>query len=72
MPAATAYALGRFRAHTDFGPRADDFTGVVIGTETYRVDPDDALAHVAGDVMEATITGASTDLGTQHNRCVQP
>jgi 2-keto-4-pentenoate hydratase/2-oxohepta-3-ene-1,7-dioic acid hydratase in catechol pathway len=30
--AATPYALGRFRAHTDFGPRADDFTGVVVGS----------------------------------------
>src|ERR1700760_4554218 len=29
---ATPYALGRFRAHTDFGPRADDFTGVVVGS----------------------------------------
>ena len=26
-----AIALGQFRAHTDFGPRADDFTGVVVG-----------------------------------------
>jgi 2-keto-4-pentenoate hydratase/2-oxohepta-3-ene-1,7-dioic acid hydratase in catechol pathway len=25
-----------------------------------------------GDVMEATITGGSVDLGTQRNRCVQP
>jgi 2,4-didehydro-3-deoxy-L-rhamnonate hydrolase len=33
MAAATPYALGRFRAHTDFGPRADDFTGVIIGSE---------------------------------------
>ncbi|MBV9795081.1 MAG: fumarylacetoacetate hydrolase family protein [Actinobacteria bacterium] len=31
--AAAPYALGRFRAHTDFGPRADDFTGVVAGDE---------------------------------------
>ncbi|HEY2278708.1 MAG TPA: hypothetical protein VGI00_10160, partial [Streptosporangiaceae bacterium] len=29
---ATPFALGRFRAHTDFGPRADDFTGVVVGS----------------------------------------
>jgi 2-keto-4-pentenoate hydratase/2-oxohepta-3-ene-1,7-dioic acid hydratase in catechol pathway len=34
MAAATPYALGRFRARTDFGPRADDFTGVVVGSET--------------------------------------
>ena len=33
MAAATPYALGRFRAHTDFGPRVDDFTGVIIGSE---------------------------------------
>ena len=33
MAAATPYALGRFRAHTDFGPRADDFTGVIIESE---------------------------------------
>src|ERR1700760_534426 len=31
--AATVYALGRFRTHTDFGPRADEFTGVVVGDE---------------------------------------
>jgi len=29
---ATPFALGRFRARTDFGPRADDFTGVVVGS----------------------------------------
>src|ERR1700753_3740158 len=31
--APTPYALGRFRTHTDFGPRADEFTGVVVGDE---------------------------------------
>ena len=33
MAAGTPFALGQFRAHTDFGPRADDFTGVVVGDD---------------------------------------
>src|ERR1700748_2528285 len=47
MAAASPYALGRFRAHTDFGPRADDFTGVVTGSE---VAPLAALLPAAPDL----------------------
>ena len=47
MAAGTSFALGRFRAHTDFGPRADDFTGVVIGSD---VAPLAALFPAAPDL----------------------
>ena len=47
MAAGTSFALGRFRAHTDFGPRADDFTGVVVGDD---VAPLAALLPAAPDL----------------------
>jgi 2-keto-4-pentenoate hydratase/2-oxohepta-3-ene-1,7-dioic acid hydratase in catechol pathway len=47
MAAGTPYALGRFRARTGFGPRADDFTGVVVGEE---VAPLAALLPAAADL----------------------
>ncbi|HWG11972.1 MAG TPA: fumarylacetoacetate hydrolase family protein [Streptosporangiaceae bacterium] len=47
MAAVDPYALGQFRAHTDFGPRADDFTGVVAGAE---VAPLAALLPSAPDL----------------------
>jgi 2,4-diketo-3-deoxy-L-fuconate hydrolase len=68
---ATPYALGRFRTHTDFGPRADEFTGVVVGDEVAPLAallpaaPDlDALlddwpanAKLLGDVVDETRGG---------------
>jgi 2-keto-4-pentenoate hydratase/2-oxohepta-3-ene-1,7-dioic acid hydratase in catechol pathway len=71
MAAATPYALGRFRAHTDFGPRADDFTGVIIESEAAPLAallpaaPDlDALladwpanSKLLGDAVEESRTG---------------
>src|SRR6201992_3854070 len=47
MAAATPYALGRFRARTDFGPRADDFTGVIVDDQ---VAPLAALLPAAPDL----------------------
>src|ERR1700753_2242094 len=47
MAAVTPYALGRFRAHTDFGPRADDFTGVIVDDQ---VAPLAALLPAAPDL----------------------
>jgi 2,4-diketo-3-deoxy-L-fuconate hydrolase len=47
MAAVTPYALGRFRAHTDFGPRADDFTGVIVDDQ---VAPLAALLPSAPDL----------------------
>jgi 2-keto-4-pentenoate hydratase/2-oxohepta-3-ene-1,7-dioic acid hydratase in catechol pathway len=47
MAAATPYALGRFRARTDFGPRADDFTGVIVDDQ---VAPLAALLPSAPDL----------------------
>jgi 2-keto-4-pentenoate hydratase/2-oxohepta-3-ene-1,7-dioic acid hydratase in catechol pathway len=47
MAAATPYALGRFRARTDFGPRADDFTGVIVEDQ---VAPLAALLPAAPDL----------------------
>src|ERR1700749_5233214 len=47
MAAVTPYALGRFRAHTDFVPRADDFTGVIVDDQ---VAPLAALLPSAPDL----------------------
>src|ERR1700744_22533 len=47
MAAVTPYALGRFRARTDFGPRADDFTGVIVDDQ---VAPLAALLPAAPDL----------------------
>src|ERR1700759_3457911 len=69
--AATVYALGRFRTHTDFGPRAHEFPGVVVGGEVAPLaallpaSPDlDALlddwpanAKLLGDVGDETQGG---------------
>jgi 2-keto-4-pentenoate hydratase/2-oxohepta-3-ene-1,7-dioic acid hydratase in catechol pathway len=58
MAAGTSFALGRFRAHTDFGPRADDFTGVVVGDD---VAPLAALFPAAPD-LDALLAGWPTQL----------
>ena len=58
MAAGTSFALGRFRAHTDFGPRADDFTGVVVGSD---VAPLAALFPAAPD-LDALLAGWPTQL----------
>src|SRR6202012_4663406 len=71
MAAATPYALGRFRARTDFGPRADDFTGVIVDDQVAPLaallpsapDLDALLADwpanlkLAGDAVEESRAG---------------